>query len=441
MGLRILILFLFLTCSVAFCGATVYMADSIPPYFVNVLSEKESSINSAKNKVASFVFITDTHVQTNRMQAPQLIQHLLEHTRIKNVIWGGDAIGAYGTKADIEIQWEKQAIFDSLINQSGNLYKIRGNHDFTIKESSSSNKGFTYSQRKTAQMLLEGHPSNIVLNSSDPEACYYYFDAPDDHLRYIVFDTTDSVREENVAWGTIYGVHDKQLQWIADSAIASTPKGYDIVFFSHVPFTDSTGSRHVVLSNVREIVDAASKKNAGRVGNVNYDFTKLRRTSVLMCLSGHNHSDMQTYRNGVIHMVTACDAAYNDYKDDPFARDLSGMTKETVNEQCFDCVSINRKKKLISVYRVGVGGNRFFHTESLLGKVGKKIRLKTFLKNPVEWYSYNASGNKYNGKWTLFNDVVNVDGAGILKCVKKGAAVVFAIDEEGNREFYNIEVK
>ena len=442
MYLRVGITFLlFITSVVLVPGKTSFSTDSIPSYFVSVLSEKESAINSAKNKVASFVFITDTHVQTNQMQAPQLIQHLLEHTRIKNVIWGGDAIGAYGTATDIEMQWEKQALFDSLINQSGNLYKIRGNHDFTIKESSSSNKGFTYSQRKTAQMLLEGHPSNIVLNSSDPEACYYYFDAPDDHLRYIVFDTTDSVREENVAWGTIYGVHDKQLQWIADSAIASTPKGYDIVFFSHVPFTDTTGSRHAVLSNVREVVDAASKKTAGRIGDVNYNFTQLKRTSVLMCLSGHNHSDMQTYRNGVVHMVTACDAAYNDYKDDPFVRNLSGMIKGTENEQCFDCISINRNKRLISVYRVGVGGDRFFHTKSLAGKVGKKKHLKTFLKNPVEWYSYNASGNIYNGKWTLSNDVVSVDGKGNVVCMKKGEAVVFAIDAEGKREFYNIEVK
>lgn len=441
MCIRSWILFLFMTCSIVSDGALLFKADSIPLYFADELSEKESAINSEGNNVASFIFITDTHVQTNRMQAPLLIKHLLEHTKIKNVIWGGDAIGAYGTVADIETQWKRHALYDSLISQSGYLYKIRGNHDFTIKESSQSNKGVTYSQQKTAQLLLDGHPQNIVLNSSDAGACYYYFDDKDNKLRFIVFDTTDSVREGNVAWGTIYGVHDVQLQWVADSAIATTPKGYGIIFLSHVPFTDTTGSRHVVLSNVREIVDAAALKTKGEIGNVKYNFTRLKDVKVLMCLSGHNHQDMQTFRNRVVHMVTSCDAAYSDYKADPFVRDLSGMKKGTANEQCFDCITINKKKGIIKTYRIGIGGNRVFHTKPLSYRIGKRKRLKTSLQGHVEWHSYNASGNKYDGKWTLFNDVVSLDSEGNVICEKRGEAVAFAIDDNGNREFYNIEVK
>ncbi len=438
---RIWIFILFQIFSGFSYAATLFMADSIPSYYVDMLSEKESAINSDGNNVASFIFITDTHVQTNRMQAPMLIQHLLEHTILKNVIWGGDAIGAYGTADDIETQWKKHVLYDSLINRSGYLYKIRGNHDFTIKESSQSNKGVTYSQQKTAQLLLEGHPQNIVLNSADDGACYYYFDDNDNQLRFIVFDTTDSVREGNVAWGTILGVQDTQLQWIADSAITTTPKGYGLIFLSHVPFTDTTGARHAELSNVREIVDAAALKTKGEIGNVKYDFTKLKDVRVLMCLSGHNHHDMQTFRNGVVHMVTACDAAYNDYKADPFVRNMSGMKMGTAYEQCFDCITIKKKKGIIKTYRIGIGGNRVFHTKPLSYRIGKRKRLKTSLRGHVEWYSYNASGNKYNGKWTLFNDVVSVDRAGNIIFEKRGKSVVFAIDDKGNKEFYNIEVK
>ena len=439
--LRILLCVIAFLFEIVVYGEVAEQDTITPSYYENLLSEKESAINSDGNNVASFIFITDTHVQTNRMQAPLLIKHLLEHTKIKNVIWGGDAIGAYGTVADIETQWKRHALYDSLISQSGYLYKIRGNHDFTIKESSQSNKGVTYSQQKTAQLLLDGHPQNIVLNSSDAGACYYYFDDKDNKLRFIVFDTTDSVREGNVAWGTIYGVHDTQLQWVADSAIATTPKGYGIIFLSHVPFTDTTGSRHVVLSNVRELVDAAALKTMGEIGNVKYDFTKLKNVKVLMCLSGHNHQDMQTFRNGVVHMVTACDAAYDDYKDDPFVRDLSGMKKGTTNEQCFDCITINKKRGIIKTYRIGIGGNRVFHTNPLSYRVGKRKRLKTSLQGHVEWHSYNASRNKYDGKWTLFNDVVSLDSDGNVICEKRGESVVFAIDDNGNREFYNIEVK
>ena len=423
------------------CGRCIAQINDVPIYYESTLFDVIKAVNRESASNSSFIFITDTHVEANQMQSPYLIKCIIEQTKINKVIWGGDAICAYGKDAEIETSWQKQTQLDSVVAEIGSVYKIRGNHDFTIKENSKSEKGITYSQRKTAQMLLAGHPKNVVLNSSDPSACYYYFDDTKSHLRFIAFDTTDSVKGENVAWGTVYGVHDRQLQWIVDSAIATIPKGYDIVFLSHVPFMDTIGEWHVVYNNVREVIDAISRKSAGRVGNVDYDFRKLKKTTLLMCLSGHNHQDRQTYRNGCVHMVTACDAAYNDYKADPFVKDLSGRIKGTVNEQCFDCVSIDRKKNLISVYRIGVGGNRLFHTKALKCKVGKSKRLRTLQRGFVEWHSYNASGNQYDGKWTLLNDVVSVDGTGNLICIKKGEAVVIAIDEKGNKELFNIIVK
>ena len=415
--------------------------DEVPSFFINVLDEKVKQINSERTSSESFIFITDTHVAANSLGSLQLIKYIIENTRISKVIWGGDAICAYGKDSDIEAQWKKQVLFDSLVSTVGQLYKLRGNHDFTIKESSSSNKGVTYSQQKTAQLLFENHPDDIVRNEADPGACYYCFDDKTHHVRFVAFDTTDSVKGENVAWGTVYGVHDVQLRWIADSAIATTPKGYGLIFLSHVPFTDTTGARHEVLSNVRELVDAAALKTSGKSGSVNYDFTKLKDVNVLMCLSGHNHQDMQTFRNGVVHMVTASDAAYNDYKADPFVKDLSGRKKGTINELCFDCVTINKKKRVIKTYRIGIGGDRVFHTKPISCKIGKRKRLNTSFHGNVEWYSYNASGNKYDGKWTLFDDVVSVDSQGYVTCWKSGEAVVLAIDEKGNKEFYNIIVK
>ena len=74
-------------------------------------------------------------------------------------------------------------------------------------------------------------------------------------------------------------------------------------------------------------------------------------------------------------------------------------------------------------------------------KIGKSKRLRSSLRGFVEWHSYNASGNKYDGKWTLFNDVVCVDDIGNIICTKKGEAVVLAIDEKGNKELFNIIVK
>ena len=440
MSLLRLIIFI---CSISTCmfvwGVSFDDRDGLPGYYSTYLADRIRMIN--KDKSPSFIFITDTHVTANRMRSPMLIKEITERTSIKKVVWGGDAIPAYGNEDEIKKCWKKQLLFDSLIVKDGQLYKIRGNHDFTIKENRFSSVGVTYSQVETARLLMGNCPDDVVSNSVDAGACYYYFDDKKNKLRYVVFDTTDSVKSTNVPWGTIYGVHDTQLKWVADSAIASTPEGFGLVFFSHVPFTDTTGARHEVLSNIRELVDAAALKTAGKIGLINYDFSKLKHVDVLLVMSGHNHQDMQTYRNGVVHVVTSCDTAYDDYKADPFVKDLSGMKKGTVNEQCFDCVTIDRRKRLVKNYRIGIGGNRYFHTKPILLNIGRFKRIKTSFVKKVEWYSYNANGNKYNGMWTLYNNIVNVSQDGIVYCRKAGEAVVLAVDAKGNKEFFNIIVR
>ena len=40
--------------------------------------------------------------------------------------------------------------------------------------------------------------ANTVTNPDDPEACYYYVDFPEKKIRYIVADTTDSLRTDRV---------------------------------------------------------------------------------------------------------------------------------------------------------------------------------------------------------------------------------------------------
>lgn len=137
------------------------------------------------------------------------------------------------------------------------------------------------------------------------------------------------------------GVHVKQLDWIANIAIMTIPRGYDVIFVSHIPFVILSGKTVKPLSNVVELIEALNLKKSGNIGNVSYVFTEVGGVKILMCLSGHLHYDSQIYRNGVLYVTTAADAAYENYKMDPFVKDLSGRKRGTINEQCFDCFTIS----------------------------------------------------------------------------------------------------
>lgn len=433
--LLLLLSFIFISCEDLYDSETGILKEAF-----GQIKDKVDLINKTDIEGGSFIFITDTHVTSNCLNSPQQIKYILQNTPIDKVIWGGDAISAYGNNIEQQWEWHCNA-FDANIKGFGDFYKVRGNHDFTIRYSEGSEGGKTLSQHQTFQYLFEDAPYNIVRNLNDPDGCYYYFDDDNSKVRFIILDTNDSVTEGNVPWGLINEVHDIQLEWITNIAIASIPNNYCIVFVSHNPITDTTSADNNTYTNVLQLVNAVNAKGTGNIGSVNYNFSSLENVKVILYLSGHMHHDLQTYKNGVLHVVTASDAAYGDYQADSFVVDKSG--RNGANAQCFDCVCINKDKDNISFIRFGVGGNRYFHLQPIRLKIGEERLINTTQEGKeITWYSYNSSGNSYSdGVWNLNNTVIVVDNYGVVKGQQRGDAVVLNMNEKGDKEFYNIIVE
>lgn len=430
-----LLIVILLSCDDPYDSETGILKDAL-----GQVIDKVDLVNKTDIDGGSFIFITDTHGTSNTWNSPQQIKYIFQNTPIDKVIWGGDAISAYGN--NIEQQWEWHcSAFDKIVKGFGNVYKVRGNHDFTIRAYEDSEDGRTLSQHQTFQYLFHDAPVGVVRNTEDPNGCYYYFDDDNCNVRYIIIDTDDSVEEGNVPWGVINGVHDVQLNWIANTAILNTPDNYGIIIVSHIPITDTTTQYFSTYKNLLQVVNAVNSKSAGIIGPVSYDFSALSNVRVLLYLSGHQHHDMQTYQNGVLHVVTACDTAYSDYLSDPFVVDKSG--RYGANAQCFDGVCIDKNKENISFIRFGVGGNRFFHLQPVRFKVGEEVLLNISQKGDAfTWHSYNSSGNSYaNWVWTLSNTIVAVDGQGVVSGIVPGEAVVLNMNERGDKEFYNVIVE
>ena len=429
MKLRRLFLFiLFFTLFISRSSSQNLDGD-IPPYFVDNLTQKISNIEKESRMGASFVFITDTHVKSNEMHSPQLIKYVLDKTSIHTVIWGGDAIMQYG--GPIEKQWNIQLRFDSVLNKDSYLYKVRGNHDFSILRKGKSSDKLLLSNKESAKLLFKNSPPNLHRNLNDPGSCYYFFDDNNNNLRFVIFDTTDSVPNKVVSFGNVPYVHGSQLRWIADSAVMTTPKGYGLIFVSHIPIPYTNTTRHPVLLKLRDLVNGIRTKSSGIIGNVKYDFSNLEDVKVLMCIAGHIHGDSERYVNGVLQFTTANDGKWNE--ESKSKSDVAKRKVGTVSEQCFDCICISKDQKVVHAYRIGYGKDRHFHLDSTCLPVNKTIKLKSMLKGPVNW-------TILKNKQKVNSEILIVD-SGILKGLREGNTTVVARDKKGNKEYFNIVVQ
>lgn len=407
--------------------------SDIPSYFMHQLTSKVGEIRGKSGEGASFIFVTDTHVNANAMHSPQLIRWMLDHTNIHIVIWGGDAINSHG--GEIEKQWNKQLQFDTILNKVCQYYKVRGNHDFSIMKNREFPQGATFSNEKSAEYLFRNSPSNIHRNINDNSTCYYFSDDTLNKVRFIIFDSTDSVSDRVSTNGNVVGVHQAQLQWIADSAVSTTPSGYGLIFVSHIPIANNSK-----LQNVKQLINGVASHSSVKIGGVKYDFTKNKETRVLMCIAGHNHKDSQTYVNGVLHLTTASDGVLRNAKSRK-ASEESPRQPETVDEQCFDCVCVSKDKKLVRTYRIGYGTDRLFHLEPVYIYGTKKRRIKPVLKGVVRWSSSNIMDDRYKKGEQMSGDIIDIDKNGIIRGKRKGTSIVTVCDNKGNKEFFNIIVQ
>jgi hypothetical protein len=133
----------------------------LPSYYDSYLPAIAKRINdivsSSSRESDGFFFITDTHVADNALNGGDILCILQELTQIKKVFWGGDAVCAFGTKADLDEQISIQDNYLKNCNDKGMLLKVRGNHDYLIMNSSDDrSNGYLYSETITNQHMLCG---------------------------------------------------------------------------------------------------------------------------------------------------------------------------------------------------------------------------------------------------------------------------------------------
>lgn len=266
---------------------------------------------------ASLVFITDMHVPSNALVSPDLVQKLVQKTDVSMVVFGGDAINKNTNKADAiaMLRFVHDAFADT------ELHFVRGNHDAN-NEGSGASKLTEISDLEFVALTAEPHEVR------EPGSLDYYRDDQERKIRYIFMDT--GAPDTSV-------VDILQLAWLK-ARILELDEGWTVLLFVHQFFTayvryDANGTR------IKSVLDSL------------YDEAKAQIAGVI---SGHVHHDRVRFsEKGYPMIAVTCDSYLKPMSIDRFPRKLG-----TTTEQSFDVITLDTRKKMLYLTRVGAGEDR-----------------------------------------------------------------------------------
>jgi len=314
----------------------------VPEYYSKYLKGKSAQIKELqKNELCGFFFVTDMHFPNNYGNSAALIEMLEKSTSKRLIVYGGDAISYVD---DIN---EGMAMQISALEQMRGVSPVlwaRGNHDivnYTGKKEWIKGERKALQPWESSKMLSRFRPMDAVSNIADPYTTYCYYDNSETKIRFILFDTSDTVQDDNKQ----SGLSQTQLRWIIEEAILKAPENYGLVFISHKPFL---GEKKMEAAG--NALTAFSTHTPFKMENKEYDFAKRTDLRMLCLVCGHKHYDYSLkFPGGQPQINVIADSNYEYLKRE----------KGTIQEQSFDYVSISNDGHIRTV-RIGLGENREF---------------------------------------------------------------------------------
>lgn len=326
--------------------------QKLPSYYTDYMTEKNTFVNTKMDSISNclaFVFFTDSHIDSNKLRSPKMIDSILKHTSIKDVICGGDVISAYGDHnrivRDCEIYKESYGF--------AKPYYVRGNHDNYAKATENATTGIIEPNSMVINRFIRPYHDDINIENGKT---YYYFDRPLNKVRFISIDTNEIISETTGTSGEFqpsYSITQEQIDWFVNT-LKNTPNGYKIVLLSHSPINSNLAWAFDEALIFGDIVEAFNNKSSiNKTDNyahvVNTDFSNTNG-KVILSISGHGHvDDSFVSDSGCVYYEVNCDTLLNN-GGSPYER-IDG----TVSEQSFDVVIINADNGDIHTVRYGAG--------------------------------------------------------------------------------------
>lgn len=353
----------------------VQMGTLYSEEYFNSVAETVASHETATS--LSLGFITDTHIDNQATYGYPSLSHLLNATKLANMaeldglIHGGDLIDG-GYVKNRSMSYISRGVSTLVSTSKVPIFMTQGNHDdnsmYLMKNNTADQHIKAEDWYWAVTRNLEQY--GIVQNPDDPYGNYYYQDFEDSKIRVIFVNTNDLpyvLNEDGtvkyLATNGDFAIGNKQLNWIADTALNFTDKGGDagnwaVLVMSHVYLYNPKNVTNQPCKNswiLTEMLEAfkngtayTSEASTGDFAqSVTVDFTSQGAMEVIACIAGHNHLDLNAEVNGIQYITTAASLA----NQRPYG---------TIEEDAFDIFTIDRETKKIYATRFGAGEDREF---------------------------------------------------------------------------------
>ena len=409
----------------------------------------------------SFVFITDMHIDFNARHSAYLVGGVLRRANVGKVVFGGDVPAASAfprfykekpTDAD-ELASDNQVVVSNMKQElrdfqqlmknvaanGGEYYPVHGNHDLLQRAQYNSSVNGAWqalSWDEISHIMFDRLPDGVVRQSaSDHGSMYYYKDDYLSKTRTIVLDTfnnNDGISGCNSASST-------EITWL-EGVLGGVPQGWAVNIMTH-------GGLDAITNNGYSSNSALATALYGAVSTNGLD--------KVLSVNGHHHHDAVTYVGGVWQVAVMSDARYGDAVRRSPVHQLLGVAyanstsrgSGNTTEHAFDIFNTDWTNGLISVVRVGTGngGCRYIHTEPLSVNVGSSLTMtKGKVGDVTAWGCYDNAGNvedtTQDEYWTFANEVGTVSD-GVFTALSAGTSIVICADEEGNTEYWAVNVE
>ena len=359
-----------------FSNGITEAGGEIPDYMANGIN---SLAHEVSDNTFNIGFITDNHLQLTSY-APHSLKHysyiaaLSRKTKLNAIIANGDNINGYYEKHQkiIETRQATSTLFERSDRET-DVFFVFGNHDSGIGQRGNNTPDTVITENEIKKMyrtnkLLYGEVRN-------GDSLYGYKDYKNDKIRVIWLNSFDlpwtlnsnGTYKYNFVAQSGYG--NEQLNWLANKALIFPDDGWEVMIFTHAPLPDVFGNISTAVSTDGKVVQqfnsdvliaiinafqnsvkgAFNDEDRTLPVNLSYDFSNQKNKTVIGLFSGHIHSDGNKVAYGINCIETAASLCLNE--------DTNRIVN-TLSEDCWDVISIDKQKRLITMHRFGYGTSR-----------------------------------------------------------------------------------
>lgn len=354
-----------------------YYAEAMPTYYRDSFDHATNDVPHGDH-IVNIAYITDNHHQedANPLSPKSYSGKSLEHyqwfaqatlrTKPEVAIANGDNInGDSYMPSDI---WTTMHVWSMLstVYLKTALFMLPGNHDTGIGQAPKLVPTDAMDEDNLKDIYHTRQPLYGEVRNGD--SLYFYKDLTDKKVRVIGLNSSDMPWTTDDQGNYVHNRLEEaafsaaQLQWLVTKALALPDDSWQVVFFFHHPL--STG----VFYNAQAFIDIIKAFKTGASKSINRndvadmpitgltaDFKAQGPGTVIGVFNGHFHVDDQdlTTLDGTPIVIT--DASLSNSIGPQLAR------RNTVNEDCWETISINTDLRTIHCYRFGRGADREFN--------------------------------------------------------------------------------